>query len=224
MAEIPAIRVATRPSRAPLFRAAVVAAGLGLSGCATPGPMAPPVPPAGQVNVAPGIAFSLLAPATLGRTVEAAQLVTARYQNETFVFETRISVTPARLLIVGTDMMGRRAMTIEWAGDTLKVEAAPWVPARLSASNVIADIMLLHWPENAVRAGLMPKGLNGAGATPRVSIDETKPGHRVITVDGRDMISIDRIAGAPGSWNGRWTYRNDGWDYGLDIQSTETAP
>jgi hypothetical protein len=106
------------------------------------------------VTVAPGVVFSLPGPATLGRSVEARQLVTVHHGDETFVFETSISVMPARLLVVGTDTLGRRAMTIEWTGDELKVDTAPWVPPELRARNVLADIMLVHWPEDAVRAGL----------------------------------------------------------------------
>lgn len=194
-------------------RFAAMAAALGFAGCALVGPVAPNVPK-GQVTVAPGIAFSLPPPATLGRSVEALQLVTAHYRQDTFVFETRISVNPGRLLVVGTDTLGRRAMTIEWTGTDLRVEAAPGVPPELRARNVIADIMLVHWPEGAVRAGLTP------GATMR----ETDPTHRVIAVAGHDMIQIGRTAGTPGSWSGRWTYRNTGWGYDLDIQSTEIAP
>jgi hypothetical protein len=196
---------------------AMMAVGLGLAGCTVAGPGPPgPVesPVESQVIVAPGVAFTLLPPGSLGQSVEATQLITARYQNQTFVFETRVSVTPARLLVAGTDMLGRRAMTIEWTGAKLSVETAPWVPAALRAQNIIADIMLLHWPESAVRSGLAP------GDT----IRDTGPDHRVIAAGGHDMIRIDRTAGASGSWTGRWTYRNEGWGYDLDIQSSEAGP
>jgi hypothetical protein len=186
---------------------------VGFAGCALVGP--DPSDLSGrQVAVAPGIAFSLPGPAALGRSVEATQLITARHQQQKFVFETNISITPARLLLAGTDMLGRRAMTIEWDGDALKVEAANWVPPELRARNVIADTMLLHWPTDAVRGGL------SAGATLR----EPAPGRRVIAADGHDVIRADRTAGTPGSWNGRWTYHNAAWGYDLDIQSHETAP
>jgi hypothetical protein len=191
----------------------IVGAGLVLAGCAHVG-ATPSGPPNAQVTVAPGVVFTLPPPATLGRSVEAQQLITARYLNDTFTFETSISATPARLLVVGTDSLGRRAMTIEWTGDDLKVESAPWVPAQLRARNIIADIMLLHWPPAAVRAGLAPDD----------AVREVGPGHRVIAVDGRDMISIDHEDGASGSWSGRWHYRNLGWGYDLDIQSAEATP
>ena len=208
------IRAAAAPLRPAIttlrWRDAVLAAGLGLSCCTAAGPN-PADSPAGQVTVAPGIVYCLPSPAALERSVEAFQLITVRHGYDTFAFETRISVTPARVLVVGIDMLGRRAMTIEWTGGNLKVEAAPWVPPQLRARNVIADIMMLHWPAAAVQAGLKP------GTTMR----DTDPAHRVIVADGRDMISIDRIAGVPGSWSGQWTYRNVGWGYDLDIQSAE---
>jgi hypothetical protein len=208
MAEVLTIR--DTAARTVTWRLGALVAALSLAGCSATGT----VQPASQVTVAPGIVFSLPPPAALGRSVEASQLITAHYQHDTFVFETVISVTPKRLLVVGTDMLGRRAMTIEWTGTDLKVEAAPWVPAELRARNVIADIMLLHWPENAVRAGL--------GGTSEVHDDGA--GHRVITLDGHDMIRIDRTAGVPGRWTGKWSYRNTGWGYALNIQSTESAP
>ena len=188
-------------------------AGLGLAGC-SPAGHAPSGSLEGRVTVAPRIVFSLPPPAALDRAVEASQLVTAHYRNETFVFETHISVTPARLLAVGTDMLGRRAMTIEWTGSDLKVEAAPWVPPTLRARNVVADIMLVHWPESAVRAGL------GPGATLRAS-GSTR---RVIAIDGHDTIRIDRAIGSSERWSGRWSYRNLGLGYDLDIQSSEPGP
>ena len=216
----------------------IVGAGLVLAGCARVGagpagspnapvptaqmPSAPvstalalgaPMPDT-QVTVAPGVVFALPPPATLGRSVEAQQLITARYRNDTFSFEASISATPARLLVVGTDSLGRRAMTIEWTGNDLKVKSAPWVPVELRALNIVADIMLLHWPQAAVRAGLAPDD----------AVREVGPGHRVIAVNGRDMISIDREDGASGSWSGRWHYRNLGWGYDLDIQSAEATP
>jgi len=186
---------------------------IGFAGCALVGPD-PSVLSGKQVAVGPGVTFSLPAPAALGRSVEATQLITARYQQQKFVFQTNISITPARLLLAGTDMLGRRAMTIEWNGDVLKVETANWVPPELRARNVVADIMLLHWPTEAVRGGL------SAGAAMR----EPAPGHRAIVVDGHDVIRAERTAGIPGSWNARWTYRNVAWGYDLDIQSHETAP
>ena len=193
-----------------LALAALTVAGLALAGCVSDQASHART----QVLVAPGVVFTLPPPDTLEHSVEALQLVTAHYAREAFVFETRISVTPKRLLAVGTDLLGRRAMTIEWTGDDLRAETAPWVPAMLPARNVIADIMLVHWPLDAVSNGLLPRG----------ALQQTSPDHRVVAVAGRDLIAVDQVAGEPGSWSGQWSYRNLGWGYDLDIQSVESAP
>ena len=100
------IRAAAAPLRPAIttlrWRDAVLAAGLGLSCCTAAGPN-PADSPAGQVTVAPGIVFCLPSPAALERSVEAFQLITVRHGYDTFAFETRISVTPARVLVVGID-------------------------------------------------------------------------------------------------------------------------
>jgi hypothetical protein len=186
--------------------------GIGLAGCthlATP-----PAPPPGQVTIAPGIVLSLPSPAALQREVEAQQLVTAHYGDSTFVFEARISVTPSRMLVVATDTLGRRAMTMTWTGAVLRSELAPWVPAELRPQNVLADIVLQHWPIGAVRAALGPPAML---QTPHRS-------ERLVTLDGRAMIRLRRLTGAPDSWSGHWTYHHLAWGYSLDIRSVEDSP
>ena len=188
----------------------IVAAALALTACTSP----TSAPPEASVIIAPGVNFTLPPPPALGRTVEASQLVTAHYRQQTFVFETHVSVTPARLLAAGFDSLGRRVMMIEWNGTTLKTETAPWVPSGLRAANVVADLMLVHWPAEAVRAGMAQGG----------ELHETATGHRAISAAGRDTILIDRTEGTPPGWSGRWTYQNLGWNYALNIQSSETSP
>lgn len=191
----------------------LIGLGLGVAGCAGPA-VAPPAAPPGQVTIAPDTILSLPSPASLHRTTEAQQLVVAHYSGRTFVFQTSLSVTPSRVLVVGTDTMGRRALTITWNGHAMQVQAAPWVPAGLRPSNVIADIILLHWPVAVLRAHLAPP------ATMRVP----RPNERVIMHGGQEMIRMRQDAGTPGSWSGRWTYRNIGWGYGLEIQSAAVTP
>ena len=164
--------------------------------------------------VAPGVMLALPSPAALGRPVDAQQLVTAHYRDGTFVFETRISVTPSRMLVVGTDMLGRRAMTITWDGAMMQVQAAPWVPSELRPQNVLADIILMHWPIKALRAAL----------NPGVAIETLQPTQRVVTLAGHGMIRMQRLSGVPAAWSGQWYYQNLAWGYALDIQSVEAAP
>jgi hypothetical protein len=189
----------------------VLLAGGVLAGC-TRTAAAPPSLPDGQVLVAPGVVLTLPPPAALAPPAEAAQLIAAHYQDRSFVFETRLSLTRERLLVVGTDMMGRRAMTIEWTGTRLTAEAAPWVPANLPPRNVVADITLLHAPDAALHAGLAPS----------VSVETPQPGTRVIALGDQPMIRIERTDHGASPWAGHWIYRNLAWGYSLDIQSVES--
>ena len=162
----------------------------------------------GNVPVAPGIALQLPGPEALGRSTEATQLVLARHGGQKFAFEIRISVDPRRVLVVGTDTLGREAMRIVWDGSRLDVERAPWLPASLRPENVLADIMLVYWPSAALRQAMATAG---AGAT----VTSSERGRSVI-VKGNEMISI-AYTGDP--WSGEARLANRAWRYDLVIRS-----
>jgi len=122
-----------------------------LAACATP-----PTPP-GSVMVAPGVLFALPAPAALGREVEAVQLVSARHGADIFTFEGHLSVTPERVLLAGTDGFGQRLMEISWDGKTVSAHKASFLPDALHPENILADVMLIYWPEAAMRTDLGDK-------------------------------------------------------------------
>ena len=170
-----------------------------LSGCA--------VPPSAvdHVLVAPGITLELPSPAELGRSVDVVQLVTARHDGESFVFEGRLLIRPDRLVLVGSDGMGRRAMTVTWASGKIDVERASWLPDNLRPENILADIVLLYWPEAVVR-----KSIKGAVLTQSV-------GARSVG----DAIFVS-WQGEP--WSGGSRLRNIPWDYELEIQSVMVGP
>ncbi len=178
--------------------------------CITLAACAAPPRPMERVEVAPGVALDMPSPADLGRSVESAQLVTARRGDQTFAFEGRLSVSPERLLLVGTDPMGRRAMSIVWRAGTLQVDKANWLPDAVRPENVLADIVLVYWPEDAVR-----QGLAASGATL-----ETAPGRRAVWKDGREVIAVT-YQGAP--WAGVAHLENSGWHYRIEIRSAEVG-
>lgn len=165
------------------------------------------------VAIAPGILLSLPSPAELGREVEAVQMVTADYGSKSFAFEVRLSVDSERVLLVGTDTMGRRAMNIEWERGTLSVDHAPWLPDVVRPENVLADLVLLYWPDEAVR-----KAVTGTGA------------HLVTGMDGREIRRGDtpvvkiRYQEGGKSWTGATRLNNVAWDYRLDVHSVEVLP
>jgi len=185
------------------LRCATLAAliALGLTACAAP----PPPPDPGRVTVAPGITLALPSPAALGRSVDAVQIVTARHRGDIFVFEGRLSVGPDRLLLVGTDSLGRRAMTVTWSQGQIAVERAAWLPESLRPENILADIVLLYWPEAAVRPGL-----TGADLTEQA-------GERAIG-------SAILVSWQGDPWNGTAHLRNLAWEYELDVRSVLVEP
>ena len=179
-----------------------------LSGCATSSE-----PPASirAVTVAPGVTVTLPTSPSPGRVLEVTQLVTAHYQDHTFSFEGHVAISPERLLLVGLDTMGRRALTVTWTADGVTVDAASWLPDTLRPGNMLADIVMTYWPEAAIRAAL--KG---------ASLETTRNGERVIrNADGTEVIRIDYGKPWNGIWSGRFRLRNLAWGYDLDIQSEE---
>jgi len=175
--------------------------GLGLAACG----LTPPPPEPGRVMIAPGITLSLPSPAALGRSVDAVQIVTARHQGDSFVFEGRLSVGPERLLLVGTDSLGRRAMTVTWSDGKITVERAAWLPETLRPENILADIVLLYWPEAAVRPAL-----TGADLTEQTG--ERRVGDAIL------------VSWQGDPWNGTAHLRNRVWEYELDVRSVLVGP
>ncbi len=179
---------------------------LGACTAAPPGIGQAPVP------VAPDLSVTLPRPEELGRSVEVSQLVTARYRGETIAFEGHLSATPDRVLLVGIDGLGRRAITITWTDAAVTAETAPWLPSSLRPENMLADLVLLYWPEAVVRRAIAPSA----------ATLEANSRTRSVSVAGKEITHADYSGADP--WSGHVTYRNLAWDYSLDVQSREDTP
>ncbi|HEV2676109.1 MAG TPA: DUF3261 domain-containing protein [Aliidongia sp.] len=178
-----------------------------LSACAGPGPSLT------SVRIAPDLDLVLPRPGDLGRSLDATQLVSARYGDQAMVFEGHVSVTPERLLLVVVDPLGRRALSVTWTDAGVTYDAAPWLPATVRPENMLADIVVLYWPEAVVRRSLVGGSLTAT------------PGTRSVQVAGHEVIHADYQPAAPGeTWAGRAHYVNLPWGYALDIQSVLSAP
>ncbi|MGF7172642.1 DUF3261 domain-containing protein [Azospirillum doebereinerae] len=162
--------------------------------------------------VAPDARIALPRPADLGRSVEVAQLITVRREGQTFAFEGHMSVTPEAFTLVGLDGMGRRTMTLTWTDAGIQSESAPWLPDAVRPGSMLADIVLLYWPDAAVRKALAPVGGTLA------SDDHT----RSIRVGGRDLMEAKHSWSSGGPWTGTLHYTNRAWGYEIDVQSVET--
>jgi hypothetical protein len=171
--------------------------------------------PRDQVSVAPGLTLVMPDPASLGRPIEVAQLVVARYGARTIAFEARISAVPDHFDLLCVDTLGREAMRIHWTQAGIVAEKATWVPENLHAENMLADIVMLYWPEAVVSRALAASG----GAV------VSGPGFRSIRVGGQEVIRADfQSQSGADPWNGKVRYRNLSRDYALDIQSRLLQP
>lgn len=157
------------------------------------------------VVVAPGVTLTLPRPGDLGRKVEVVQMVAARHGGEIVMFDGRLSVEPGRVLLVCSDAMGRRAMTVTWTDGALEVERAAWLPESLRPENILADIVLLYWPKAIVQSAL-----RGAELTE----DAT----------GRKLGDVIAVSWQGDPLSGTANLRNIAWDYELDVQSIVVGP
>jgi len=161
--------------------------------------------------IGPGQRLNLPRPADLGRRIVTTQLITLRGYGQTVVLEVNLSITPERVTLVGLDGMGRRAVTITWTGQNVSAETAPWVPETLRPGSMLADIILIYWPEAAVRRALPDGG----------ALLQEAHG-RTIQVNGKDVLRVDYGSAAGAApWNGTLHYSNLAWGYEVDVQSSE---
>jgi len=198
-------------------RSALVTAALALSACA--GFQPPPAePPNGTVRVAPNLLLVLPEPASLGRDLRATQLVAARYGETTFVFEAQLRAAGGRFDLVALDALGRKVMTILWTASGVTAEKAPFLPEALRPENILADIVMLFWPVSVVRRALAASG---------GSVELEARSRTVLRNGAPAILALYEAAGnaepAARPWAGtggvRVRYRNEPWDYALDIQS-----
>jgi len=166
---------------------------------------AAPPPTSERVAVARDISLTLPLPADLGRAIEATQLVTARRAGEVHVFEARLSVDRERLVLVGTDMLGRRAMTIEWRAGSVIVDKSAWVPDNLRPENVLADIVLIYWPD-----AVLARAVHGAAV-------ESDP-------SGRRIGNAIQVSWDGDPWTGTARLVNASFEYELSVRSALVAP
>lgn len=162
------------------------------------------------VVIAQNVRLRLAAIAPLGQAIEAVQMVSAQHGDDSFTFEGRLSVRADGLTLAIFDGLGRRAMTVRWEQGDLKAEKAPWLPDSMPPpANMLADIMLIYWPQPALSTAL-----DGA-----VIVDVE--GWRRLRRDGAEVVAIHRD---PDPWNGHAELHNLAWNYRIAVQSRQLAP
>jgi hypothetical protein len=172
------------------------------------------LPPEPVAYIAPDLRFSLPSPRELGRSVNAVQLVTAHYRGDVQMFEAHLSVSPERLTLIGLDPFGRRALTVTMTDAGMTVDKASWLPQGLRPENILADLAIVYWPEDAVRRGL--------ARTDAVLTSDAR--ERSISAGGREVVRVDYGRRTGDAWTGVAHYRNAVFGYELDLRSAVETP
>lgn len=180
-----------------------------LTGCAS---VSPPLP-GGAVAMAPGLVLQLPPLEALGRKVEVVQNVVARYGSQTIAFEGRISATPEGFVMVCSDALGRRAVSVNWTKMGVIYDVADWVPASLRPQNMLADLIVMYWPQEVVSAAL-----------PGATVTTSATG-RTVVQDGKVLMQVAYAPATAGDiWTGQTRYRNTLWNYSLTIDQAALEP
>lgn len=176
------------------------------SACTTPSPEV-----IGSAVPASQAFLGHLRAADLGREVEAAQLVTVSRDDKAVTVEVRLSVKAERLILVAQDMLGQRLMTVQWTDAGIAEERSPNLPAVVSPVGLLADLVALCWPEDAVRRAL---GRDGASLV-------VKDGERIVLLGREETMRATLGWRSSAPWTGQTRYRNVRAGYTVDVQSVE---
>ncbi len=132
---------------------------------------------------------------------------------ERTTFIARIAITTSHVMVTVLDGLGRRALDIDWTENALTVTRADWLPDRIDARRLLADMFVTYWPLDDVKNAL------GHGMT----IQQT-PSGRIIQSDHTQnaLITVTRPATDP--WQGTATLHNARHGYTLTINSQRMAP
>ena len=169
--------------------------------------------PGHSIIVAPGISLQLPRRPDLGRRIEAAQSVRIRHRDTVLAFETRISIADGRFRIAALDLAGRRALTVDWTERGVEISSAPWLPETFRPRNLLADMVMMFWPPDDIRAAL-------DGNDVRFEADS---GHRSIKSNGKEIVRITFEPPREARWTGMISYDNIGLGYSLDVRSLEVG-
>lgn len=112
--------------------------------------------------------------------------------------------TGTRLVI---HAQGQVALRLDWDGERLRQQRAPWLPEAVDGERVLADLQLVYWPLAALVAAL-PEGWTLA----------EEGGRRVLRKGGSVVATVEH----PGPMQARLQQHALG--YVLDIESSGVAP
>ena len=154
--------------------------------------------------------FAPLVPASLGRTVQAEQIIRIAHGERSLTLQCTANVTPAETSLNCFTALGQRAFALKHDGQTLSVEPAD--SEAIAPTRILTDLQLAYWPLAALQASVAGGGWQ---------ISEPAPGVRRLRRDGALSAEVHYSehysSGTP--WNGRVWLVNFEQRYSLDIES-----
>ncbi len=174
-----------------------------LAGCAGVPLNSAPAP----IQIAPGVSLRLPRPADLGRSIEADQLVVARYGSQSVSFEGRIKVADGVLTMIALDPLGRRLASISWTAAGVTASSAPTALNRLDPQHILADLVLLYWPDGVIGQAVLGATVSDSG------------GVRSVVRNGQEIIRVSYTPANGDHWLASAHYINNAYGYSLQIQS-----
>lgn len=152
--------------------------------------------------------FPRLAPAALGQTRTALQIVHGAYGEHDMAFQCVVDVSPERLTLVGLGAQGQRWFSLRDDGSRLEAELSPQAPAQLEPQRVLLDLQLALWPLVALQQAF-------AGSDWQVS--EPAPATRRLRRGDRLIAEVHYSGADP--WRGRLWLSNFEFRYSLVVES-----
>lgn len=111
-----------------------------------------------RAHIAEDVVLTLPSPPAYPEVRTLSQIVRARYGEREAAFEAVLDLSPERAGIVITILGGPRLATLTWTEDGVEEERTLLAPTGVPVENILADIFLVVWPEEAVAASL-PEGI-----------------------------------------------------------------
>ena len=167
-----------------------------------------------KVDIAPSVTLTLPDRPPFGRDANVVQLVQAVYRDRTEIFQAIISSNDDGLTLIMTVPNGPRIMSLEWRENALRAKFEAVAPKGLSAEHMLADIMTIYAPPEALR-----RAIDGA------DLDVKSDGSRELLKAGQPIVRVTYPSGLSANpWDGRAVLENIAFGYRLAINSHPTEP
>lgn len=150
----------------------------------------------------------LLAPSSLGRSVDALQVVHGAHGGQELSFQCVVAVEPQQLTMVGLSAQGQRVFSLRYDGATLETESTVLAPPGLDPRRVLLDLQLALWPLAVLQQSF--------AGTPW-ELGEPAPATRRLRREGRLVAEVHYAGADP--WQGRVWLSNFESGYSLSIES-----